>query len=249
MLCGVSCCVVLWCGVSVRCVFKIFVGASKIWVLPGLPSADPSPRRLWGCRGFTRQPENSKRAHLRVPPFGAPPFGDPPRDPSAGQPKILPLSRSHFRSFSLFGGSSRGSLGSRENFLLFVLLVQLLLLLVLLLFPFGAAVFHVCAAVWCSLLFVQLVSACAAPVVCAAFPVLCAAAFCCFCRRPLNPPLPLLTFQMLRTIQLNETTLTSKESRTFSVSPKNILYPKKISLVFCTQKKTFAPKKSASPFC
>ena len=25
------------------------------------------PRRLWGRRGFTRQPKNSKRAHLRAP--------------------------------------------------------------------------------------------------------------------------------------------------------------------------------------
>ena len=35
--------VVLWCGVSVRCVFKIIVGASKIWALSlnSLPSAGP----------------------------------------------------------------------------------------------------------------------------------------------------------------------------------------------------------------
>ena len=32
----VLCCVVVWCGVLVRCVFKIFVGASKIWALPPL---------------------------------------------------------------------------------------------------------------------------------------------------------------------------------------------------------------------
>ena len=31
------CCGVVWCGVSVRCVFKIFVGASKIWALPLTP--------------------------------------------------------------------------------------------------------------------------------------------------------------------------------------------------------------------
>ena len=37
------CCVVCRCcvGVSVRCVFKIFVGASQIWAVPRLPSAGP----------------------------------------------------------------------------------------------------------------------------------------------------------------------------------------------------------------
>ena len=45
-LCGISrwllWCVVLWCCVSVRCVCsKIFVGASKMWALPRLPSAGP----------------------------------------------------------------------------------------------------------------------------------------------------------------------------------------------------------------
>ena len=44
VLCGLSLlCCVLWCGVSVRCVFKIFVGASKIWALSRLPSAGPPP--------------------------------------------------------------------------------------------------------------------------------------------------------------------------------------------------------------
>ena len=38
------CCVVLWFGVSVRCVFKIFVGASKIWALPPTPPP-PDPLR------------------------------------------------------------------------------------------------------------------------------------------------------------------------------------------------------------
>ena len=60
-------------------------------------------------------------------------------------------------------------------FFMFVLL--LLLLLLLLLIPL--VLFSCVAAVWCSLLFVQLASACAAPVVCADFPVVCA--FCCFC--------------------------------------------------------------------
>ena len=35
--------VVLWC-VGAVCVFKIFVGASKIWALPRLSSAGPLPR-------------------------------------------------------------------------------------------------------------------------------------------------------------------------------------------------------------
>ena len=39
--------------------------------LPGTPP--PDPRRLWGRRGLTRQPENSKRAHLRVPALQTPP--------------------------------------------------------------------------------------------------------------------------------------------------------------------------------
>ena len=33
------------------------------------PRACVKPRRLWGCRGFTRQPENSKREHFRAPAF------------------------------------------------------------------------------------------------------------------------------------------------------------------------------------
>ena len=38
------------------------------------------PWRLWG-RGFTRQPENSKRAHLRAPALQTPPkFQGPPRE-------------------------------------------------------------------------------------------------------------------------------------------------------------------------
>ena len=38
-------CCVFWCGASVRCVFKIFVGASKIWALPLTPLLpDPLPR-------------------------------------------------------------------------------------------------------------------------------------------------------------------------------------------------------------
>ena len=42
--------------------------------IAGPPSARPPcpgptflPRRLWGRRGFTRQPKNSKRAHFRTP--------------------------------------------------------------------------------------------------------------------------------------------------------------------------------------
>ena len=31
------------------------------------------PRRLWGRRGFSRQPENSKRAHLSAPALQTPP--------------------------------------------------------------------------------------------------------------------------------------------------------------------------------
>ena len=33
----------------------------------GLSGCRVKPRRLWGSRGFTRQPENSKRAHFRAP--------------------------------------------------------------------------------------------------------------------------------------------------------------------------------------
>ena len=40
-LCVGSPVVVVLCGVSVRCVFKIFVGASKIWALPLTPPAGP----------------------------------------------------------------------------------------------------------------------------------------------------------------------------------------------------------------
>ena len=38
-----------------------------------LPSAGPPSPRLWGRRGFTRQPENSKRAHFRAPALHTPP--------------------------------------------------------------------------------------------------------------------------------------------------------------------------------
>ena len=62
LLFGTICCsclvcwaVVVWCGVSVRCVFKNFMGASKIWALPRLPSAGPllrlHPRRRTPLRG------------------------------------------------------------------------------------------------------------------------------------------------------------------------------------------------------
>ena len=47
----------------------------------GSPYHSPSAcetRLLWGLRGFTRQPENSKRAHFRAPALQTPPFGAPP---------------------------------------------------------------------------------------------------------------------------------------------------------------------------
>ena len=40
----------------------------------GLFGCCVNPRRLWGRRGFTRQPENSKRAHLSVPAHQTPPI-------------------------------------------------------------------------------------------------------------------------------------------------------------------------------
>ena len=52
---------------------------------------------------------------------------------------------------------------------MFVLLLLLLLMLLLIFL----VLFFCVAAVWCSVLFVQLASACAAPVVCADFPVCC----------------------------------------------------------------------------
>ena len=64
-------------------------------------------------------------------------------------------------------------------FFMFVLLLLLLLLLLLILL----VLFSCVAAVWCSLLFWQLASACAAPVVCADFLLFVLSvvrAFCCF---------------------------------------------------------------------
>ena len=108
------------------------------------------------------------------------------------------------------------------RFFMFVLLLLLLLLLLMILL----VLFSCVAAVWCSSLFVQLASACAAPVVCADFAVVCAfccflllclfvsvdvaafsvdvaafAAFCCFCGcslgcRPLNPTLAAFVSKM-----------------------------------------------------
>ena len=60
--------------VVVCCVFCCVVVLLLLWCLD-LPLDRPSPGppfpgtalprdRLWGCRGFTRQPENSKRAHM-----------------------------------------------------------------------------------------------------------------------------------------------------------------------------------------
>ena len=56
-LCGL-CCVslLLWCGVSVRCVFKIFVGASKIWALllipPSMGPLLPDSSLRWSAKNF-----------------------------------------------------------------------------------------------------------------------------------------------------------------------------------------------------
>ena len=72
----------------------------------GLSDCCVTPRRLWGLRGFTRQPEKSKRAHFReekkkreilgLPPFGAAPSGAAPfvglgSHPSAPQTSGPPL--------------------------------------------------------------------------------------------------------------------------------------------------------------
>ena len=76
-VCCVVCVVCVWC-VCVCCgvVFKIFVGVSKFGCsLRTPPHGLPQnfalfftlPPRLQGCRGFTRQPENSKSAHLIAP--------------------------------------------------------------------------------------------------------------------------------------------------------------------------------------
>ena len=97
VLCGVSlllrcvalCCVVfccggvcvLWCGVSVLCVIKIFVGASKIWALSRtLPPPDASSAGPLLSRN-TNWP-NSKRAHSRAPALQTPPNSTkrPPRE-------------------------------------------------------------------------------------------------------------------------------------------------------------------------
>ncbi len=103
--CVVLCCVVLWCvGCGVCSKFSWVPSAG-----PPPPTPPPPPDRpKWG---FTRQPKNSKRAHLRVPtcrerkkewkqwresekkreilghpsfeapPFGTPAFQNPLRDP------------------------------------------------------------------------------------------------------------------------------------------------------------------------
>ena len=78
---SLACCV--WCGVVL--LFHGFMEwGFHVWVLvQGLVWTVPSRDRpkfrsfLQGCRGFTRQPENSKRAHLTAP---APPMRRPPRE-------------------------------------------------------------------------------------------------------------------------------------------------------------------------
>ena len=117
---------------------------------PTLPRRTPPPdtlsrrplrrrprRRLWGRRCFTRQPENSKRAHLRVPALQTPPkfhettpkrrikilaverkkarnFGHPthrgPPPPDRPKFRFFSLSRFHFRSFFFSWESFRGIL-------------------------------------------------------------------------------------------------------------------------------------------
>ena len=145
---------------------------------------------------------------------------------------------------------------------MFVLLVLLLLLRLLILL----VLFSCVAAVWCSLLFVQLASACAAPVVCADFPVVCA--FCCFCcsfcclcccflllLRLLfgsptvePPPLPLLTFQSVKNnFTIDETPWTSENVKNiFCIPKKAFCIPKKD---FCIHQKDLCPKKITLVFC
>ena len=80
----------------------------------------------------------------------------------------------------------------------------------------------------------------------AAFPVICAAIFCCFCgcflgRRQLNPTLAALTFQNVNNnFAIDETPLTPENVK------NNFLYPEK---KFVSQKRLWCPKKSPLVFC
>ena len=74
VLCVCCCCGVVWCVwcAVCRCCVQDSGGPpdSPSTGPPsiGPPSAGPPPPDpVWGRRGFTRQPENSKRAHFRVP--------------------------------------------------------------------------------------------------------------------------------------------------------------------------------------
>ena len=94
-LCGIPrCVVVLWCGVSVRCVLKIFVGASKIWALPPTPSAGPPPPTLQPPKFYEKTPRERKRAKMGAGEgkkgeiLGCPAEGGPRGgSPKAGVPK------------------------------------------------------------------------------------------------------------------------------------------------------------------
>ena len=108
------------------------------------------------------------------------------------------------------------------------------------------AVCAVCAAfaaVWCSLLFVQLASACAAPVVCADFLVVCD--FCCFCCS-FCCCICLFLLMLLLSVAFCCFCPTLAVFLT-SENVKNIFYASQTA--FCFRKKTFVSKKITLVFC